>query len=121
MGKKLNEHIGFYGNLSSYGELEVKFSDRMERYGWREGSKYIGEWSKEKKQPHGRGILIRNDVQIEIGQYNNGHHAPGNYFYIHPNKSFEVGERYMKNKVRWIKSTTYNSKDNTTEDFNKAE
>ena len=38
MGKKLNEHIGFYGNLSSYGELEVKFSDRMERYGWREGS-----------------------------------------------------------------------------------
>jgi hypothetical protein len=61
IGKKINEHVGFYGKLTSFGELEVKYCDQMKKFGWLEGTKYIGEWSVATNQPHGRGILILNN------------------------------------------------------------
>ena len=86
----------------------------MEKFGWLEGTKYLGEWSVETNQPHGRGILILNDKQIEIGQYNNGHHAPGNFLFFENENFVQVGERYLQKAYRWLKGVTYNLKDHSS-------
>ena len=112
IGKKINEHLGFSGKLTCFGEVKVKFNDRMNKLGWLEGTKYIGEWCPLTNQPHGRGILILKDESIEIGLYNNGHHATGNFIYFRDDKDVQVGERYIKNTVRWLRGVYYNLKEN---------
>ena len=37
MGKKINQHLGFVGDLKGYGELYVKYSDKKTEHGWPEG------------------------------------------------------------------------------------
>ena len=38
MGKKINQHLGFVGDLKGYGELYVKHSDKGAEHCWGEGS-----------------------------------------------------------------------------------
>lgn len=56
IGKKVNEHLGFVGDLKDHGELYVQYSDKPEETGFEVGDRYLGEWSKETNKPHGRGI-----------------------------------------------------------------
>ena len=37
MGKKINQHLGFVGDLQGYGELYVKYSDKNAEHGFGEG------------------------------------------------------------------------------------
>ena len=48
MGKKVNEHLGFYGELKDYGELYVKYSENPKETGCSKGAHYLGEWSKDR-------------------------------------------------------------------------
>ncbi len=71
-----NDFLKFGSELEGYGKRYVKFSDKMTEFGWKEGSKYFGEWSEATSRPHGRGILILpNGGAIHIGYFNNGEWA----------------------------------------------
>ena len=37
IGKKINQHLGFVGDLKGYGELYVKYSDKKAEHGFDEG------------------------------------------------------------------------------------
>ena len=116
MGKKINRHLGFVGDLKGYGELYVKYSDKEAEHGWSEGCLYLGEWSKDSNKPHGRGIRICTSGPILIAYWNNGWSAPGKYIDIWGGGTFRVGECYMKDGKMTSRGTTYKN-DGTTEKF----
>ena len=116
MGKKINQHLGFVGDLEGHGELYVKYSDKEAEHGFDEGAQYLGEWSKDSNKPHGRGILIDSDGDIRIGYFNNGDDAPGNYLTILSDGDVDVGECYLKGGESCYRGTFYHT-DGTSEEF----
>lgn len=55
-------------------------------------AEYFGELN-EKNELHGRGIKIYFDG-IDIGYFDKGEYAPGNYIVIGPDGEFDVGKFY---------------------------
>ena len=58
LGKKINDHLEFYGDLEGFGSLFVQYSNLAEELGKFEGVQYLGEWSEKTGKPCGRGIYI---------------------------------------------------------------
>ena len=96
-------YLGFNTAVTS----QLKFSDNVP--GWY-GCKYIGEWCAQTDKPNGRGILIRSNGYIWIGQWKDGYNAAGPIIFINSSGTFQVGEKYADAKGalrdRW---TTYNA------------
>lgn len=65
--------------------------------------KYFGEWSKETKLPHGKGIQIRQDGSIRLANYSNGEMAEGRFVTIYKSGWISVGETKIdqEGKLRW--------------------
>jgi len=55
----------------------------------------FGEFNEHNKL-HGKGISIDSSGSIEIGYWNNGADAPGNFITIWSGGVFSVGEYYLK-------------------------
>ncbi len=83
------------------------------------GSYYVGEHNVNNKLYNGlqgRGIKFYSDGDINIGYYNNGYGAPGNFITIYKNGEFHVGEYYLKDAILDTRGTRYNA-DGTTKKF----
>ena len=94
IGEKLSKFLGFEGDLYNDEELFVKYSDKTEDFEIKDDIGYLGQWSKETKKPHGRGIRFQSDGGICICYMKNGKGAPGNFIWI-CNDMFVIGDRYI--------------------------
>jgi len=98
-------HFGNYNHSTSLlgllglGNSKLKFTEKY-------GSKFIGELNSKNKL-QGKGIAIYPSGFIEIGYFEKGYLAPGNYLWIYSDGKFHVGERYLKDGKRWDKYTQY--------------
>ena len=117
IGKKVNEHLNFNGELQGYGNLYFQYSEKFEEHGLKKEATYIGEWSEKNNKPHGRGILIVPSVQTTIGYWQNGNPADGNYVIIYSGGDFEVAEWYKHKTGKVKKRTTRYKVDGTSKQF----
>jgi hypothetical protein len=74
---------------ADFGPRYVKYSDNPEEHGFGNGIIYVGEWSRETNQPHGRGIHLCGNI-IAICYFKNGS-GTGKSIFINVNE-FEVSE-----------------------------
>ena len=86
----------------------IKFSEDSEEHGWK-GGKYLGEWSASTNKPHGRGIRIQKNGDINIGSYSDGYMAPGNYIVILSVGEYRVAECRDEEGAMKYKGTTFNT------------
>jgi hypothetical protein len=56
---------------------------------------------------HGRGIELRKNGDILIGFFENGGWSTGHYICIYSDGRFLVGEKYLKDDVKWDRGTEY--------------
>ena len=95
MGRKINDHLGWFGDQEGYDKRIVKYSDKKAEHTFAEGCSYIGEWDYSGLKPNGRGIQILSYDIIYMGRWLNGMRATGAFIHIFSDGSFRVGECYM--------------------------
>jgi len=95
MKTKVRDCLGF-GTVSD-GLLKVW----TDKHGY--GCSFIGERNSNNKL-HGRGIWINEYGLVNVGYFNDGEIAPGNYIYFSSNGKFRVGQCYLgkKGEREWM-------------------
>jgi hypothetical protein len=98
MGTSFSKHLSF-GSILLADIKYTKFAN---------GDIYIGEMNEDNK-PHGRGIVIETNGNINIAYWDNYKAAPGNYIFIGRDGDIRVGEIYLKEGKRWTRGVLYNT------------
>ncbi len=117
MGVKINDHLRFCGQLQGQGNVYLKYIDEAVEFGLDEGDKYIGEWSRQTAERHGRGMKLKPNGNIEIGYWHEGLFALGNFVEVLSDGGIRVGECYLgEDGCERCKGVIYNI-DGTTDTF----